>query len=482
MNARTRIDLNQQIVRSSAKVLILLLAVWIAFMSTISKSASAQEEGPVYIVQPGDTLYSIALQFGTTIDLLSTVNGISDPSLISPGMRLIIPGFEAVDGVLDLRTIQFGETLSSLSKRYGIPSSSIARLNRILNPERLYIGQSAILSIPESEVPQERLLLSPIGETALTFSIWNNLNPWTLHTLDESIDRLWLLPNEALAVGVDSDQTTSGLPIQVKSVQVSPDRAVQGRTLAVTVQLRSLMEISGSIGERELHFHTPQALERLALQGIHALIEPGVYDLQLSFSSGDSGEHFDFVQPLRIASGDYYFDPVLYVPPETIDPQYTQPENEFISSLVNAQTEEQYWVGSFSFPSTNVEIFPSVFGSRRNYNDSGYTSYHTGLDFYGGIGTNIYSPAAGVVVFAGTLDVRGNVTFIDHGWGILTGYLHQSEILVSMGDRVEVGDVIGKVGATGRVTGPHLHWEVWVGGVPVNPLEWTSGIFPLPSS
>ena len=70
------------------------------------------------------------------------------------------------------------------------------------------------------------------------------------------------------------------------------------------------------------------------------------------------------------------------------------------------------------------------------------------------------------------------MTFIDHGWGVFTGYLHQSELLVSEGDWVEVGDEIGLVGYTGRVTGPHLHWEVWVGGVPVNPLEWTSTAFP----
>ncbi len=70
------------------------------------------------------------------------------------------------------------------------------------------------------------------------------------------------------------------------------------------------------------------------------------------------------------------------------------------------------------------------------------------------------------------------MTFIDHGWGVFTGYLHQSELLVSEGDWVEVGDEIGLVGYTGRATGPHLHWEVWVGGVPVNPLEWTSTSFP----
>jgi murein DD-endopeptidase MepM/ murein hydrolase activator NlpD len=83
-----------------------------------------------------------------------------------------------------------------------------------------------------------------------------------------------------------------------------------------------------------------------------------------------------------------------------------------------------------------------------------------------------------VVVFAGPLTVRGNATYIDHGWGVYTGYLHQSQLLVQAGDRVETGQLIGMVGNTGRATGPHLHWEVWVGGVPVQPLDWTSQSYP----
>jgi murein DD-endopeptidase MepM/ murein hydrolase activator NlpD len=67
---------------------------------------------------------------------------------------------------------------------------------------------------------------------------------------------------------------------------------------------------------------------------------------------------------------------------------------------------------------------------------------------------------------------------IDHGWGVFTGYMHQAEILVDVGDRVEAGDLIGIMGRTGRVTGAHLHLEVWVGGVQVEPLDWLERPFP----
>jgi len=81
-------------------------------------------------------------------------------------------------------------------------------------------------------------------------------------------------------------------------------------------------------------------------------------------------------------------------------------------------------------------------------------------------------------VFAAPLIVRGNATIIDHGWGVYTGYWHQSRIEVQVGQRVETGQIIGYQGATGRVTGPHLHWEMWVAGEQVDPLEWTETAFP----
>ena len=187
---------------------------------------------------------------------------------------------------------------------------------------------------------------------------------------------------------------------------------------------------------------------------------------------------FNFSQPLRVASGEYWFDPVLYVPPETIETRFTQPENELIASIVGQNSDLRYWDGVFDFPSLNTASFPSYFGVRRNYNDTGYTTYHSGLDLFGGMGMAITAPAKGKVVFTGSLDVRGNATFVDHGWGIISGYLHQAEINVSVGDVVEKGEIIGLVGNSGRVTGPHLHWEIWVGGVPVDPLQWTSIVFP----
>jgi murein DD-endopeptidase MepM/ murein hydrolase activator NlpD len=74
--------------------------------------------------------------------------------------------------------------------------------------------------------------------------------------------------------------------------------------------------------------------------------------------------------------------------------------------------------------------------------------------------------------------VRGNATIIDHGEGIYSGLYHQAEIYVKVGDHVTAGELIGKIGDTGRVTGPHVHWDLWVNGIQVNPWKWYEESFP----
>ncbi|OXE36813.1 MAG: peptidase M24 [Phenylobacterium zucineum] len=100
---------------------------------------------------------------------------------------------------------------------------------------------------------------------------------------------------------------------------------------------------------------------------------------------------------------------------------------------------------------------------------NGRPAFHSGLDFTGGIGLPIYSTAPGIVSFTGVRSGYGNTVEIDHGSGFKTRYAHLSGISVSVGERVAVGERIGAMGSTGRSTGPHLHYEVWVNGRAQNP-------------
>jgi murein DD-endopeptidase MepM/ murein hydrolase activator NlpD len=112
----------------------------------------------------------------------------------------------------------------------------------------------------------------------------------------------------------------------------------------------------------------------------------------------------------------------------------------------------------------------SGFGTGRTFNGT-VTSRHLGVDFRGEVGAPVEAANAGVVALVDQFYLGGRVVYIDHGGGLVTAYLHLSEVLVAPGDTVARGQQIGLVGATGRVTGPHLHWAARYGATTVNPLD-----------
>ncbi|MEB0261046.1 MULTISPECIES: M23 family metallopeptidase [unclassified Mucilaginibacter] len=121
-----------------------------------------------------------------------------------------------------------------------------------------------------------------------------------------------------------------------------------------------------------------------------------------------------------------------------------------------------------------LSSFTSFFGSRGNPFDFGGHEFHPGIDFSGHQGDPVKCTASGKVVFAGKAGGYGNCIKIRHANNIETWYGHLSKINVKEGQRVTVGDLIGKVGSTGRSTGPHLHYEIRRNGQPVNPKQYLS--------
>jgi murein DD-endopeptidase MepM/ murein hydrolase activator NlpD len=381
--------------------------------------------------------------------------------------------------------VPFGESLDSLSRRYQIEAALLARLNHITSPSELYAGASLVIpQQAEGTTKFSRVWLAP-GQSLLELAVQNRVNPWSV-IQENSLPASWeALPGEVLLLPGEGDEGPGALPGAIQSVELIPLPMRQGKAGEVKVAAPEGLTLGGSFMGHPLHFFPDQAGGYVALLGIHALAEPGYYPFSIEGSLPD-GTPFAFSQKVGVRPEDYPFDQPLTVDPATIDPAITAPEDAEWTALAATVTPQRLWDGPFRLPSplpqdycleTN-ECWTSRFGNRRSYNGSAYTFFHTGLDIAGGTGTQIFAPARGKVVFAGPLTVRGNATMIDHGWGVYTGYMHQSEIFVKVGDQVEPGDVIGLVGGTGRVEGPHLHWEVWVGGVQVDPLDWLKQTFP----
>ena len=126
------------------------------------------------------------------------------------------------------------------------------------------------------------------------------------------------------------------------------------------------------------------------------------------------------------------------------------------------------WSPPFLHP--REDRITSGFGHGRTFNGQ-VQSRHMGTDFAGAVGAPVYAPARGIVALVDTFYLGGNVLYIDHGAGLMTGYLHLSAHEVAQGDTVNAGDLIGRVGATGRVTGPHLHWIVRYGEISVDGMS-----------
>jgi murein DD-endopeptidase MepM/ murein hydrolase activator NlpD len=157
-------------------------------------------------------------------------------------------------------------------------------------------------------------------------------------------------------------------------------------------------------------------------------------------------------------------------------PQIQQDEDAQLTALYSGLTPERLWqAGTFLRPVGGGLISP--FGALRTFND-GSRRRHTGYDLRATLGLPILVAASGRVSFVGAMPIHGNIVIVDHGWGVFSSYSHLRDILVAAGQPVLRGQTIGLAGTTGRSTGPHLHWEVAVNGVWVDPLAFMTVALP----
>jgi peptidase M23-like protein len=217
---------------------------------------------------------------------------------------------------------------------------------------------------------------------------------------------------------------------------------------------------------------TPASNTLHALIGVDLEKSPGQYEWKISWSAGDGQPHVCSL-PVNVRAGKFRIERL------TVEKQFVQPDPEQLKRVEEDQkkmkavyetiTPEVLWKGKFVVPLKGVSTGRN-FGSRRILNGEA-RSPHTGVDLPAPTGTPVYAAQSGKVVLAENLYYAGNTVVIDHGFGIFTMYAHLSEIGVHAGDPVEASAEIGKVGATGRVTGPHLHWGLTIDHARVNGLQ-----------
>jgi len=260
------------------------------------------------------------------------------------------------------------------------------------------------------------------------------------------------------------------------AIRYQPARVVNGSPVLFRVTTPKPVDaLSGKWLGHEISFSFEESQKVwYGLAGASLETKPGIYPLELSAETA-AGKPLTYKQGIRVQRQRY---PKVTL---TVPGRYTAPDPEQLKVIerdrqVKAEafktvTADREWKGSFQAPvKANIS---DVFGVQRVFNGA-VQSTHQGLDFRVTTGTAVAAINSGTILLARPLYFEGNCVVIDHGQGLLTLYLHLSEIRVKEGDHVTKGQNIGQSGGTGRATGPHLHLAVRWQGVYLNPAALLS--------
>jgi hypothetical protein len=263
-------------------------------------------------------------------------------------------------------------------------------------------------------------------------------------------------------------------PLPRPIVDLAPRSAiVQGHTLQIDVQIADAVSVAGALGDTRLTF-TRGRSGWTALGAVGALQPPQLLTLSVEAMLPDGRTSVTTVA-LQVVNAHYPVERVD-LPQDVRDslarngPALAE-ERARVNAIWPIVTPEKLWDGRFAMPAAGTMV--SHFGVGRAYNSGPVDSYHEGLDIKNSAGTPIVAPARGRVALAEPNFVaRGGAVILDHGRGVHTGYWHMERVVVAEGQLVAAGEMIGSMGARGMATGPHLHWEVHIGPISVDPLEW----------
>jgi murein DD-endopeptidase MepM/ murein hydrolase activator NlpD len=258
---------------------------------------------------------------------------------------------------------------------------------------------------------------------------------------------------------------------QSSAVTLTPELVESGSPVLIRVDAPAIAKLEGEWLGRTLQFFPGCGAQAwFALAGVDIEASAGPSTLRIVVHTG--GDALDLSRTVEIHPA-HYRTSSLTVAPGFVEPgpqalKQIEAERQLKESVFAASAPDPLWTGSFRAPVTAAPT--DSFGARRIFNGK-LASIHKGMDFRAPLGTPVRAGNSGVVVLARPLYYEGNCVIIDHGLGLFTLSMHLSRIDVQEGQRVVTGDLLGLSGATGRVTGPHLHWAVRWQGAYLDPAK-----------
>ncbi len=405
------------------RIILTLAATLLLFVAQSVETAHSQDQPGTYIVAPGDTLAEIAVALGVPLEILVQVNQIADPSYIQVGQVLIVPN---PDGTLPVAAIQTGtlaarpgESLGQMADRFRVKKSMLAQINGLDSNTRLFPGQT--VKMPVDAIVEQGVRFGAVIDAELPKAVTQGRTTW----FEIITDR----PTEL-------DVSWNDLPVPLTPVGSNP-------------------------------------LRQFGFVPAPALIQPGIYPLTVAYSTR-RGIRVSRTWPVVIGPGAYATESIVLSDEvnDLLEPQTVSDELALVAGIWSQATPDLRMQGIFQRPIGEEFETTSPFGTRRAYGGGPVNGYHSGQDFSAPAGVAVVAPAPARVAMALPINVRGNAILLDHGRGLYTGYWHLSELRVSEGQEVNAGDIIGLVGTTGLSTGNHLHWEMRIYGVAVDPMQF----------
>lgn len=460
------------------------------FGAVLAYPSYAQDDDPhvlIHVVQRGETLSQIAQRYGLSTGQLSDVNQITNPSSIWVGQRLIIPtdGYDGTLTVQAIHQVKPGETLRTIANRYGTSIDALLQLNNITNPNLIYVGQpikvhadsqEAIIAPPSSENLPSLIHTVQRGETLYGIATTYGVSMVDIQQVNQITNPSRIYTGQQLTIVGATDQILGDnreLPAILQEISLNPLMLTEGQTSQVILQTTVPATIEGQFLGRTIPFFAQDdGVRHLGFLSVPIFTEPNIYSFDVTITSADQQVE-TLTLNIQVTLGTYGTQRI-FLPDDRMNLLGTgveDNEKQIMQRVVSAVTPERYFQSSMSLPAASAMNAP--FGAKRSYNGGEYDRYHSGADFASPTGAPVLATASGRVVLADTLHICGVALVIDHGWGVYTAYCHMSERLVNLGDFVNAGQTIGLVGNSGRATGAHLHWELWVNGVAVDPLQWT---------
>ncbi len=361
--------------------------------------------------------------------------------------------------------VQPGDTWLALAWRYGIAEETLRSAYAHPNQQRQpTIGTTLLLPDTGQEFTGQILRLNEGG--LLATAVAHNQSPWQLaqlnglpHPYTPTLYRPLFFPGgteppRELPVGFTNLELSHTIPQPGWGLAL---RGLTSQPTTFTARLDGMPFDSFSNGRHQV-----------ALIGINDFYEVGQPELTIQPEDQPL-----WSQPWLFVNGDWTYNQItLTGEAAAITQEQIAVERARLAEIWSQASPTPQWSVAFGLPITEYLSISSLYGARRSYNGGPYRTSHEGVDFAAYGGTVVFAPAAGTIVLAEPLTVRGNAVIIDHGLGVYSGYYHLSSLSVSAGDFVQPRQQVGAVGTTGFSTGNHVHWDFLVAGQWVDALAW----------